>query len=198
MADPTMNQIRTAVSNASFVPSAMDLLLAAPRLAQRAGSFALFTVPERIDNFFGKLRSEGMFIPEATMAELLNASGTITSPETLGKASSSPQASANATSATVPATASHPFTFDGLRNIGGMFTYMTSKWALAVFAIVSPTIYSRHGLELTTSNRQSHLIVPNSTLRHEIPFIFDGLPVSYCTLYPYSYSSIKSTMCCRQ
>ncbi|KAL9078432.1 MAG: hypothetical protein Q9157_002660 [Trypethelium eluteriae] len=113
----------------------MDLLLAAPRLAQRAGSFALFTVPERIDNFFGKLRSEGPFIAEATMAELLNASGTITSPETLGKASSSPQPSANATVASKPVTASNPFSFDSVRNLGGMFTYMTSKWALAVFAI---------------------------------------------------------------
>ena len=132
-----MEQIRTSVSNVSFVPSAMDLLLAAPRLAQRAGSFALFTVNERIDNFFGKLRSEGTFIAEATMAELLNASGTITSPETLGSASTPAQASANATIASAPVTASKSFTFDSVRNLGGMFAYLTSKWALAVFAIVS-------------------------------------------------------------
>lgn len=31
----------------------------------------------------------------------------------------------------------HAFTFQHVRNFGGIFTYMTSKWALACFALVS-------------------------------------------------------------
>ncbi|KAL9088892.1 MAG: hypothetical protein Q9165_005949 [Trypethelium subeluteriae] len=159
----------------------MDLLLAAPRLAQRAGSFALFTVPERIDNFFGKLRSEGPFIAEATMAELLNASGTITSPETLGKASSSPQPSANATIASRPVAASHPFSFDSVRNLGGMFTYMTSKWALAVFAIaiiLNRTQFyasSRTPLRLRWSVRLLLYIIPITVFVNQIDFVLQSI-----------------------
>ncbi|KAI9667732.1 MAG: hypothetical protein M1821_000549 [Bathelium mastoideum] len=176
-----MDQIRTTVSNTSFVPSAMDLLLAGPRLAQRAGAFALFTVPERIDNFFGKLRSEGMFIPEATMADLLNASGTITSPETIGKPSSLPKASANATMAGEPTTASNPFTFESIRNLGGMFTYMTSKWALVVFIIaliLNRTQFyasSRNPLRLRWPSRLLLYIIPLGTFLSQSQFVLQAM-----------------------
>ena len=44
-----------AYTNASLIPSAMDLLLVFPRLAQRAGSFALYHMPEAVDNIAGKI-----------------------------------------------------------------------------------------------------------------------------------------------
>ena len=50
----------------SYLPSPADLLLAIPRLLFKAGSLG-----EHIDNVFGKLRSGGSIIAEATAANLM-------------------------------------------------------------------------------------------------------------------------------
>lgn len=63
--------------------------------------------------------------------------------ETAIQASTGTQAAAASAAAGNPAMEAasasafrHAFTFQHVRNFGGIFTYMTSKWALACFALV--------------------------------------------------------------
>ena len=134
----------TASSNASLIPSAaMDLLLVVPRLAQRAGSFALFHMPEAMDGIAGKIFSGGSVIADAT-GQTVNSTITNTS-----------NSFAQSTAATVDAAFREAFRDTGdtaasssffgmmlqgfarLKNFGGIFSYLTSRWALATFTAVS-------------------------------------------------------------
>src|ERR1041384_6902694 len=49
-----------------FAPSAMDLLLTVPRLAQRAGAFAFNYVPEQLDFLVDKVRNGGSMVAAPT------------------------------------------------------------------------------------------------------------------------------------
>ena len=138
----TMEQA-TASSNASLIPSAaMDLLLVVPRLAQRAGSFALFHMPEAMDNIAGKIFSGGSMIADAT-GQTANSTITNTSNHF-----------AQSTAMAVDAALREAFREAGdetasssvfgmmmqglarLKNFGGIFSYLTSRWALATFTAV--------------------------------------------------------------
>lgn len=106
----------------SYLPSPADLLLALPRLLYKAGSLG-----EHFDSVLGKLRSGGTIIAEST---------------TVGNASVATTA-ANFVQESVAAVASTALDdkdemglFQTLKNVGSFFTYMTSKWAIATFAIV--------------------------------------------------------------
>lgn len=50
-------------SNSSF---AHDILFAVPRLARRAGVFAINYIPEQLDGLFGKVLTPGRFIADPT------------------------------------------------------------------------------------------------------------------------------------
>lgn len=120
--------------------------MALPRVIARVGSFAFFTVPERIDGLFG-IRNGGSIIAEAT-GERANKTVVTTL-----SGMSSVQGIATATAESVTATGgtqgsglSHAFTFQHVRNFGGVFTYMTSRWALSCFTLVS---LNRGGSDLT-------------------------------------------------
>nr|POF12319.1 protein asi3 [Quercus suber] len=65
--------------NTSYVPSAKDLLLVVPRLAQRAGSLAFYRVPEAVDSFAGKIWNGGSIIADATGRQTMNSTITNTS-----------------------------------------------------------------------------------------------------------------------
>lgn len=111
--------------------------MALPRAIARVGSFAFFTVPERIDGLLG-LRNGGSVIAEAT-GERANKT-VLTSLSGI----SSVQSIATATAESVAATGgsqgselSHVFSFQQVRNFGGIFAYMTSRWALSCFTLVS-------------------------------------------------------------
>ena len=109
----------------------MEHIKAATNLAQRAGSFAL-SLPEHFDNLFGKLTSGGSIIAEPTSSNIANTT-IITSSGTFAQDS-------------LPAGATAAFSnqdsignmslFQTLKNIGGFFSYMTSKWAIATFTTV--------------------------------------------------------------
>ncbi|KAK5133707.1 hypothetical protein LTR08_007461 [Meristemomyces frigidus] len=117
----------------------MDLLLVVPRLAQRAGSFAVFYMPEAMDNI-GKIWNGGSVIADATAQQTVNSTITNTSlaafaqstAATLGAASSEAwrEGGAEATSSVFGHVA---HAFSRLKNFGGLFTYLTSRWALATF-----------------------------------------------------------------
>jgi hypothetical protein len=100
--------------------------MAVPRLLQRAGSFA-----DHIDTIFGKLRHGGSVIAEPTTSHAA-VNSTITRLGALAQES----LSAAATSALNPDDATAMSFFQTLKSFGGMFSYMTSKWAIATFVIV--------------------------------------------------------------
>lgn len=130
-------------TNTSLIPSPKDLVLVLPRLAQRAGSFAFYTVPEQIDGFMGKMRvGGGSMIAERTAAEKINATASNTTRAFLQAASSRAMGStATATAANGGVTAAETFNeniwgLQTIRNLGGMFSYLMTRWALGTFFVV--------------------------------------------------------------
>lgn len=105
-------------------------------MVAQAGSFALNHMPGPIDNLL-RPRNAGSIIAEATGNGIRIAAS----------AALSGISSAQETATTIMATTevrqpgqglfSQSFSFQQLRNLGGIFTYMTSKWALTCFALVS-------------------------------------------------------------
>lgn len=108
----------------------MEHIKAATNLAHRAGSFAL-SLPEHFDNLFGKLTSGGSIIAEPT-SNIANTT-IITSSGTFAQ-DSLPAGATAAFSNQDSARNMSPF--QTLKNIGGFFSYMTSKWAIATFTTV--------------------------------------------------------------
>lgn len=102
----------------------MDLLLVVPRMVYRAGSFAVVTVPEYIDNVLG-LRAGGSIIAEAT--------GQGAAQNMASAAMSGAPAATTATVGTDGGMLSHVLDFQHIRNFSGVFSYLTSKWALCCF-----------------------------------------------------------------
>ncbi|KAK5121776.1 hypothetical protein LTR85_004651 [Meristemomyces frigidus] len=128
-------------TNASLIPSAMDLLLVVPRLAQRAGSLAFYHMPEAMDNIAGKIWNGGSMIADATGQQTANTTITNTS-----------AAFAASTAAALDTAFSQVWQEGGdetvssmfgsvvhgigtLKNLGGIFSYLTSRWALATFTV---------------------------------------------------------------
>ena len=109
--------------------------MAFPRMMARAGSFAFVTVPERIDSMLG-FRSGGSVIAEVTG----NKTWSMVS-AAMSSGSSADSAAPTASGATVVSEGVPrgfgPLGLLQIRNFGGIFTYMTSKWALACFTLVS-------------------------------------------------------------
>jgi len=138
-AESPLSHIMASTSNVTshLNEFSKDLAMAFPRLLVRAGSFAI-SVPERIDNIFG-LRNGGSLIAEATG----NGSQNTISAALSGDAAQASQrvAAAAPGGGTAAATEGVPsfssLTFQQVRNFGGIFTYITSKWALACFTLVS-------------------------------------------------------------
>ena len=94
-------------------------------MLSRAGVFAFFTVPERIDSFLG-LQNGGSAIAEATGNKSHNLS--------------SPAHSVMREQSTATDTAEGGFlsyvVFQHLRSFGGIFNYLLSKWAVACLVLV--------------------------------------------------------------
>jgi hypothetical protein len=162
-----------ATSNASLIPSsAMDLLLVVPRLAQRAGSFALFHMPEAVDNLAGKIFSGGSIIADAT-GQTANSTITNTSNAfTQSTAAAAVDAAFREAFRDTGDTATSSFFgmmlqgFARLKNFGGIFSYLTSRWALATFTaaiILNRTQFyasSRERLRLRWYMRVALYIIP--------------------------------------
>lgn len=130
-------------SNSSLLPSARDLLLAFPRLAQRAGTFALY-LPEAMDNMAGRMFSGGSVIADATAQQTVNSTITNTSSafaqstmlavETAMKEVWRDGGGGGATSTFFGMLGD---AFTKLKHLGGFFSYLTSRWALTTFTVVS-------------------------------------------------------------
>ncbi|KAI5276410.1 hypothetical protein E4T47_00695 [Aureobasidium subglaciale] len=116
-------------SNSTLVPSSSDLLLLVPRLARNMVHLARRFLPDSS-------------LPHANMTEtvaspLLNKTATFIH-ETMASAIA-PTASAAAhalpESSTYLSYLTFPFSADSIKNFGGVFSYIGSRWALATFAI---------------------------------------------------------------
>ncbi len=124
-----------------------DIFLAFPRMLARAGNFAFFTVPEKLD---GILYGNGVsMIAQATGGNGSRSMFSAGLSAISGGATEASQQSVAATAEGTAATAhisngvSSLFTFLQLRNFGGILSYVTSKWALACFALVSSNLEER-------------------------------------------------------
>ncbi|MCJ1472427.1 hypothetical protein MMC13_001075 [Lambiella insularis] len=136
--DPILTSIfdhfKASAANATSYlnPSAKDLFMVVPRLMARAGSFAFSTVPEALENVFSG-RTGGQIIAEATGNRSLRAAASAgTAPETMAAAGG---AAAVHAVAEQQSPLSQLLTFQNIRTFGGVFTYMTSKWALGCFTV---------------------------------------------------------------
>ena len=110
----------------------MDLFLLLPRMVLRAGTFALVTVPERLDNMV--LRGmAGTVIASATGARAQVAAGV---PLSSMQGTAAATIAAAGTEDVQSGGLSQAFAFQNIRNFGGIFTYLTSKWALGCFTVV--------------------------------------------------------------
>ena len=129
-----------------------DLLYAFPRLASRAGSFALYHMPEAMDNIAGKIFNGGSMIADATGQQTANstitnmsASGSFVQStaaagtgmldaalrEGWGVGSEAGGAEGDGGSGSVFAMMIHGV--GRIKSFGGIFSYLTSRWALATF-----------------------------------------------------------------
>ena len=129
-----------------------DLLYAFPRLASRAGSFALYHMPEAMDNIAGKIFNGGSMIADATGQQTANTTITNMS-ASAGFVQSTAAAGAGMLDAALRegwGVGSEGAAGDGegaggsvfammvqgigrLKSFGGIFSYLTSRWALATF-----------------------------------------------------------------
>lgn len=123
----------TASSTLSYLnPSPKDLVMAVPRLLAYLGSFAFVAIPESIDHFF-HLPDGGSVIAEATANKTQAiASAAISSVTTMASASAGGPA---ATEAAKAGLLGH-MSFQHVRSFGGVFSYLTSKWALGCITAV--------------------------------------------------------------
>ncbi|KAF2838678.1 hypothetical protein M501DRAFT_935169 [Patellaria atrata CBS 101060] len=167
-------------TTSGFTPSPMDLLMVIPRLAQRAGAFAFFHMPEQFDNFIGKVRNGGSVIAEPTIPETINITAKMT-PSTFDQSATPPLASAAAAQQAATQATKNLFNFQNVRNLGGVFQYMTSKWALATFAahiLANRTHFyasSRVPLTLRWPMRLVLYIIPIFIFTYQTLWILQGL-----------------------
>jgi hypothetical protein len=106
-----------ALSNAtSYFPSPADLLMVFPRLLSKASSLS------------DLVWSGGSVIAEPTKANVTNSTAAITE---------FVQQSAVAAASGMTTSPDEIGIFQALKNVASFFSYITSKWAIATFAIVS-------------------------------------------------------------
>lgn len=108
--------------------------MALPWVLNRAGTFNLFILPERIDSIFG-FHNGGSMIAKATGNKSLNVSSTATPglSAMLGTATAVQETNMGMTGGLLSYLGQQH-----VRSFGGVFTYLTSKWAFACVTLVSP------------------------------------------------------------
>lgn len=175
-------------TTSSVFPSAKDLLLAVPRAFVRIGSFAFVTMPEKVDSLL-RLRNGGKLIAGAT-AQIGIETTSLGSTPVLPSLKTITTTLANGTTATFVAktggTGQSTFNFDRLRNVGGFFTYITSKWAWSWLFLVR--FLRAHIIRAVPSTAAEGGMRPKRSAR---PF---SMVVIYFTLNPQS-EAISSLLC---
>ncbi|KAH7394973.1 hypothetical protein DE146DRAFT_721029 [Phaeosphaeria sp. MPI-PUGE-AT-0046c] len=121
-------------NSSSYLPSAVDLLMVFPRLLSKAGSLG------------DLVWSGGSVIAKPTKANITNTTAAITGQFV--------QESVAAAASSLSASQDDIGVFQSLKNVANFFSYITSKWAIATFAITSPAWsdmqYGAPGRQLNT------------------------------------------------
>lgn len=123
------------LNTTSFDLGALDRFMAIPWMLNRAGAgaFSLFGLPERIDGMLGSFYG-GTIIAAATGNRTLNLSSTaVTGLGTIQGTTTPVQEGAAGSTRSFLSYAS----LQHARSFGGVFTYLTSKWAFACLTLVS-------------------------------------------------------------
>jgi hypothetical protein len=135
----------TSFNASQYVPSAKDLALAGPRMFMKLGSF--LAVPEAVDNIFGLRVGLGQrIIPEATGGA---GAGIVDAATTAAAGGMAAREAMNAGTQMVIDMddagngLASKFTLEGIRSLGNVFSYATSKWALGcvIIAVVLNRTY---------------------------------------------------------
>ena len=158
-------------SNATALMNPQDIFLAFPRMLARAGNFAFFTVPEKLDGMLG-FGNGGSIIAQATGG---NGSKNILSAALSGGSGGAAQVSQGTAAATAAGAGAvtenahgvfSSFTFHQVRNFGGIFSYMTSKWALACCCLVSDLLVDIYVANLERPALTSHRLSFSIALKY--------------------------------
>ena len=160
------NDIMASVSNATTFlhPSPKDLFMAIPRMLTRLASITLENVP---DHLF-RHGNGGSVIAEATGNGVENLVSAALSQTPSAQETIIAQVGRTAVEDTQGGVPSHSFSFQQMKTLGGIFTYMTSKWALTCFSLVR---FSR-AREITRQNSYAkplQAIIINRTLVYASP-----------------------------
>ncbi|KAL2070346.1 hypothetical protein VTL71DRAFT_13372 [Oculimacula yallundae] len=117
-----------------YVPSAKDLALAGPRMFMKLGS--ILSVPEAVDNIFGGARLGQRTIPEATGNGGIVDAVTTAAAGTYGAANPIHAGTQILVDMDEQAGGlTNRFTMEGVRSLGNVFGYATSKWALGCIVV---------------------------------------------------------------
>ncbi len=131
----------------------------------KLGSF--LTVPEAVDNIFGGVRLGGRIIPEATGAGIVNA---VTTAAAGGAGTGDAIQAGTQLLVDVDQQVSgitSRFTMEGVRSLGNVFSYATSKWALG--CIVAAVVLNRTHVYASTRR--------NLTLPWKIRLLLRAVPI---------------------
>jgi hypothetical protein len=122
-ADPVTMEQQPPLTNTSFYLP--DLVMAVPRFLSRASGWA-----EHLDGLLDKVRAPGSVIAQPTLANATNSTFATTSGKFVQE---------SVMAATAAGMQEDMSLFQALKNVGTFFSYITSKWAIATFTIVSLT-----------------------------------------------------------
>lgn len=143
-----------------FAPSVDDLFLLPQRVSQRAKAFAFHY---GLDDLFGRIRGPGSMIAEPTLTGPLNSSMLNSTGTFVQAVSATPTPSAVTASVSK---AAGLFSWRSWKTAGGIFQYISSRWAivtlLMVHFLISLVVSYSH-----QSARHSSTIEPSSTLHRD-------------------------------
>jgi hypothetical protein len=137
-----------------FAPSRDDLVLLLPRVSERAKAFAYYY---GLDDLLSRMRGSGGFIAEPTFSQALNTTTNATK-SFVQSATPSPAQVADAIGYT------NMFTIKHLSAIAGIFTYLSSRWAIVTLVIVNIDTNLCSTITDLFENRPSFLIEHSSML----------------------------------
>jgi hypothetical protein len=170
----TLRQLKTSGANSSLFGNgenvAIDLLMVLPRFAHRAASFAFFTVPEQMSSLgmgLAGFRDEsGVNGSTSSIGSLYNSAASAAGGVAGDAAGNGPWNMGSRMAGGTAGGANQVPSFHNVRGFGGVFSYITSPWAiLCVFMAIAlnrTQIYAslRRPLSLTWPIRLALRIVP--------------------------------------
>jgi hypothetical protein len=177
----------------NYTNSSLDILLAVPRFARRAGAFAIHFLPEQLDGFLTKILAPGNVIAEATIGGVTNLSSpavtnttkSLVAISTAARSRVAGAAAAAGTSASIDSQMSFYtlFTVPNFRTITNFGSYVLSKWALATFMVVCNSITSDYANCLGyCSESNPSLRLGSNTSSYGLDYQNGGLSSSNCCI----------------